>query len=78
MVQNWLDTEDGWIVKKLPMKKCNCNYNLCSRKGIGCEFISHHLGNRELPRAVLLVLSKGPTADPLNLSLIWLHQAGSK
>jgi hypothetical protein len=28
---------------------CSCTYETCSRKGICCECIRHHLKNKELP-----------------------------
>lgn len=28
---------------------CSCTYEPCSRKGICCECIRHHLKNKELP-----------------------------
>ena len=31
------------------LKKCNCTYEVCNRKGICCECISFHLLSRELP-----------------------------
>jgi len=31
------------------LKKCNCSYEPCSRKGICCDCISYHLRMRELP-----------------------------
>ena len=34
--------------KEQNKKKCNCTYP-CSRKGICCECITHHLAARELP-----------------------------
>ncbi|MBU0460359.1 MAG: cytosolic protein [Nanoarchaeota archaeon] len=30
-------------------QNCNCTYPGCSRKGICCECIRHHLKNRQLP-----------------------------
>jgi len=31
------------------LKSCPCTYPGCSRKGICCECIRHHVENRELP-----------------------------
>lgn len=31
------------------LKKCNCTYEPCERKGICCECIKYHLGRNELP-----------------------------
>jgi hypothetical protein len=31
------------------IKKCNCSYNPCSRKGMCCECLQSHLSSRELP-----------------------------
>ncbi len=31
------------------LESCPCTYPTCSRKGICCECIKHHLENRELP-----------------------------
>jgi len=31
------------------LKKCNCSYEPCSRKGICCDCVSYHLKMRELP-----------------------------
>ncbi len=31
------------------LKKCNCTYEICSRKGLCCECIAFHLSSRELP-----------------------------
>lgn len=35
--------------KEENLKKCNCTYEPCSRKGICCECIAYHLNNNELP-----------------------------
>ncbi|MGE5416676.1 MAG: DUF6485 family protein [Acidobacteriota bacterium] len=29
--------------------KCNCTYEVCSRKGLCCECIRYHQSRRELP-----------------------------
>jgi len=29
--------------------RCACTYDPCSRKGICCDCLTYHLGNRELP-----------------------------
>lgn len=31
------------------LKRCNCTYNPCSRKGICCDCVHYHLRSRELP-----------------------------
>lgn len=31
------------------LKKCNCTYDPCSRKGICCQCIRYHLSMRQLP-----------------------------
>ena len=31
------------------LKECGCTYPSCSRKGLCCECIRHHLESRELP-----------------------------
>ena len=31
------------------LKKCNCTYEVCHRKGLCCECITFHLNSRELP-----------------------------
>ncbi|HBY17937.1 MAG: Uncharacterized protein XD77_0507 [Marinimicrobia bacterium 46_47] len=31
------------------LKRCNCTYSPCPRKGICCECITYHLKMRELP-----------------------------
>ena len=31
------------------LKKCNCTYEPCSRKGMCCECITYHLRSRQLP-----------------------------
>ena len=35
--------------QSINLKKCNCSYEPCSRKGICCECISFHLSMHELP-----------------------------
>lgn len=35
--------------KATNLKRCNCSYSPCSRKGICCECLQYHLANRELP-----------------------------
>lgn len=34
------------------LKKCNCTYEPCSRKGTCCDCITYHLHMRELPACV--------------------------
>jgi len=31
------------------LKKCNCSYSGCSRKGICCECLRYHLSQGEVP-----------------------------
>jgi hypothetical protein len=33
----------------LNVKQCTCTYEPCSRKGVCCEFITHHRQYGELP-----------------------------
>jgi len=35
--------------KEINLKKCNCTYEPCSRKGICCECIQYHRQMGELP-----------------------------
>ncbi len=35
--------------QKQNLKKCNCSYPGCPRKGICCECLKHHLEKRQLP-----------------------------
>ena len=35
--------------KQNNLKRCNCTYEGCSKKGICCECISSHIANKELP-----------------------------
>ena len=35
--------------QKQNLSSCSCTYEPCSRKGICCECIKHHLKNKELP-----------------------------
>lgn len=35
--------------KEKNLKRCNCTYEPCSRKGICCECIAYHRKNDELP-----------------------------
>jgi len=35
--------------KEQNMKKCNCTYEPCSRKGICCECLHYHKGLGQLP-----------------------------
>ena len=35
--------------KTVNLKNCNCSYEPCSRKGICCECLEHHLKSRQLP-----------------------------
>jgi hypothetical protein len=35
--------------KEENLKKCNCSYDPCSRKGECCECLRYHLKMRELP-----------------------------
>jgi hypothetical protein len=38
--------------KEVNVRKCNCTYEPCSRKGICCECIEYHLRAGELPACV--------------------------
>ncbi|MCX7983198.1 MAG: DUF6485 family protein [Syntrophales bacterium] len=31
------------------LKRCNCSYDPCARKGVCCDCLSYHLGKRQLP-----------------------------
>ncbi len=31
------------------LKRCNCTYDPCSRKGLCCECLAYHLKSRALP-----------------------------
>jgi len=31
------------------LKRCNCTYDPCSRKGICCDCVAYHLKKRQLP-----------------------------
>jgi hypothetical protein len=35
--------------KEENLKKCNCTYPGCDKKGVCCECLTFHLKNRELP-----------------------------
>jgi hypothetical protein len=35
--------------KFLNLEHCNCSYEGCTRKGICCECLKHHLSKNELP-----------------------------
>ena len=35
--------------QKSNLKRCNCSYGGCPRKGICCECLAYHLGMRQLP-----------------------------
>ena len=35
--------------KEQNLKKCNCSYDPCSRKGVCCECLQYHLKARQLP-----------------------------
>jgi hypothetical protein len=35
--------------EEINLKKCNCTYEPCSRKGRCCECVTYHLNMRELP-----------------------------
>ena len=46
------DPTEGIIMeckKENNLKRCNCSYEPCSRKGICCDCISYHLKSRQLP-----------------------------
>ncbi len=33
----------------LNLNRCNCSYDPCTRKGICCDCVAHHLKSRQLP-----------------------------
>ncbi len=35
--------------KQNNLQRCNCTYDLCSRKGVCCDCIAYHLRMRQLP-----------------------------
>ncbi|HON78859.1 MAG TPA: DUF6485 family protein [Spirochaetota bacterium] len=35
--------------KENNLKRCNCSYEPCSRKGVCCDCVQYHLRARELP-----------------------------
>lgn len=35
--------------KERNLKKCNCSYEPCSRKGMCCECVAYHRSSNELP-----------------------------
>ncbi len=35
--------------KEKNLKRCNCTYEPCEKKGICCECIAYHLKQRQLP-----------------------------
>ncbi|MGO8716140.1 MAG: DUF6485 family protein [Smithella sp.] len=35
--------------KEINLKKCNCTYEPCGRKGMCCDCLAYHLKSRELP-----------------------------
>lgn len=35
--------------KEVNLKRCNCSYPGCSRKGVCCECLHYHLAKREVP-----------------------------
>ncbi len=35
--------------KDINIKRCNCSYSPCPRKGICCECLAYHRSRRELP-----------------------------
>ena len=38
--------------KEKNLERCNCSYELCSRKGICCECLKYHVRMRQLPACV--------------------------
>ncbi|MFW5746501.1 MAG: DUF6485 family protein [Nanoarchaeota archaeon] len=38
--------------KEENLSQCSCSYPGCSRKGICCECLAHHLAARQLPACV--------------------------
>jgi len=35
--------------KETNLKRCNCSYDPCARKGMCCDCLSYHLKMRQLP-----------------------------
>lgn len=35
--------------KEEHLKKCNCTYDPCARKGVCCDCLSYHLKSKQLP-----------------------------
>lgn len=35
--------------KENNLKRCNCSYEPCSRKGICCDCVTYHLQKRQVP-----------------------------
>ena len=35
--------------KEANLKRCNCSYEPCSRKGFCCDCLAYHLKSRQLP-----------------------------
>lgn len=35
--------------KETNLKRCNCSYDPCARKGVCCDCLSYHLKKRQLP-----------------------------
>ena len=35
--------------KEKNIKKCNCTYDPCQRKGVCCECLEYHLGSGQFP-----------------------------
>ncbi len=35
--------------KENHLKKCNCTYEPCPRKGVCCDCITYHLSKRQIP-----------------------------
>lgn len=47
MILSWEKTME--CKKETNLKKCNCTYEPCGRKGICCDCLTYHLKSRALP-----------------------------
>ena len=59
--------------KEKNLKACNCTYDPCPRKGICCECIEYHLGNKQVP-ACFFSAEAEKTYDRSIENFIKLHQ----
>jgi len=58
------------------LKKCNCSYEPCSRKGLCCECLEYHWGMKELP-ACLFPDNVERTYDRSLRRFISVHKDGA-